>query len=127
VKGTDFVTSNTELQFVLLRPNKIRITDIQETVIEAWRRMGRPGTIEHANSLAYGLDRTDLPRRLADMVTLRPDGAGVGTVDLIVVLSGKVAWDLWKHVLLPHIRDVWGDDALKRKRASSAPKSKHRK
>lgn len=107
-----------ELHFRIARRNKVSITDIQSAIREAWRQISKPGTTEYANFRANGLDRFELPGRLSNLITVRPDGAGVAGVDVIIVLSGKVAWDLWKHVLLPHIRDRWGDDALKRKRAA---------
>lgn len=116
--GTSFVILKSEIYFRIAQQDKIRISDIQEAVLEAWRQMRRPGTTEHANFVAHGFGQVNLPKRLSDVVDVRPDGAGVGTVDLIVVLSGKAALDIWKYVLLPHIRDIWGDDALKRKRAT---------
>lgn len=120
---TEFVTSKSVVYFRIARRDKTRIADIQQAVREAWRQMRRPGTTAHANAVACGFDRVELPKRLTDVVTVRPDGAGAATVDMIVVLSGKVAWDIWKYVLLPHIRDIWGDGALKRKQVA-AEKSK---
>jgi hypothetical protein len=117
------VVSDSELHFRITRRDEISITDIQTAMREAWRQIGKPGTTEYANYRANRLDRFELPGKLGRLVAVRPDGAGIAGVDVIIVLSGKVAWDLWKHVLLPHLRDRWGDDALKRKR-TALPRAK---
>ena len=102
------VVSKSEMHFRIVRPEKISITDIQRTVREAWSLMRQPGANERVSFVNQGLDRVALPARLSSAVEIRPDGAGVGALDLTVVLYGKIAWDICKHVLLPHVREIWG-------------------
>lgn len=116
------MSTEQELCFRLDR-ERLRITDVQATAREAWKQMRLPGTVAHANALARGIDPQSLPKQLDRVIELRPGGAGVGTVDLIVVAAGKVAWDLWKYVILAYIRHHWGDHALKEKRAAARPAS----
>lgn len=103
----------------------LRIADVQAAAREAWKQMREPGTLAHANALARGVDPQTLPSQLDRVLRLRPNGAGISTVDVLVMVAGsgagtvgaKIAWDLWKYVVLAHIRYRWGDHALREKRA----------
>jgi hypothetical protein len=96
------------------RGGGIRLSDLQATAREAWKLMHTPGSSAHTDALANGIDVAQLPKRLREMVDVRPDGAGLVTVEGVVVgFIGRVAWDVWKYVLLPQIRRKWGDDALR--------------
>lgn len=100
----------------------LRIVEVQATAKEAWKQMREPGTVAHANALARGIDPQTLPKQLDRVIELRPNGAGISSVDLIVTIASsvgaKAGLDLWKYVALAHIRDRWGDHALKEMRAA---------
>ena len=113
-----------EARFELNRAINIRASDIQSAAQEALEQARMPGTVAHANALANELDPGALPENIRDALKVRSEGVGVGTVDAIAVLyMSKAGWDLWKHVVLPHLRARWGDRAIVAKERERAAAS----
>jgi hypothetical protein len=110
-----------EEHFDVERVPGLQAASIRRSANEAWLQMRTPGSRANANALSHGIDPTKLPDDLGDVLEIRPDGAGVVTTGIVVSgLLGKIAWDVWKFVLLPHIREMWGDTALKKRNAGAA-------
>jgi glycogen synthase len=42
----------------------------------------------------------------------------MGGVDLLILAASHVAAQIWQHVLLPQIRERWGDKAIAAKNAA---------
>lgn len=111
-----------EVHFKITRP-RLQVAQVQAAAQDAWAEMRTPGTKAHANAVAHGLKPESLPSKLNQVLVLRSEAAGVGTVDLAVVaigLASKAAWDLWQYVVLPHIRERWGDKALEERKKAAA-------
>jgi hypothetical protein len=109
--------------YQVTRTGGIGLSELQATTREAWKLMRTPGSSAHADALANGIDLEGLPKHLREMVEIRPDGAGIVTVEGVVVgYLCRAAWDVWKHVLLPQIRRKWGDEALRPLRARAVAK-----
>lgn len=111
--------SDSEQAFAIKDKTKLGVSDIQATAAAAWADMQEVGTAAHAAAVKAGIDLKALPKELGQLLSIKPAGAGLGSVDLLIGALGPVAWDVWKHVLLPQIRARWGDDAIKAKAAAA--------
>lgn len=93
------------------------VADIYAAAEEAWRDMVTPGTRSFAAAEKAGIDLTTLPERMEEAVEIRPYGAGVGSVELVVVgILGKMAYDawkdIWKHILFPRIKKAYAIEPI---------------
>jgi hypothetical protein len=123
-----------ERQYVIVDKQTLDVGKIQTAANEAWAEMKIPGSELHAMARAHGLTGSKLPRSLEQVLQIRPAGAGIGAVEMVVAgYLGKAAWDLWKYIVMPYIEDHWGVGVIrekltaeKRVAAARAVKSKSR-
>lgn len=110
-----------QLRFRVNPESGASVGDIEVAIQEAWVESRITGSIAHANAVAHGIDPASLPEDPAAHLKVERD-AGIATVEAAtIVFLSKVAWDVWSHVAMPHIRRLWGDRAIaaaeKKKRA----------
>lgn len=106
------------IEYVIEDKSRHGVTDVQAAVNDAWIDIQVEGTEANARAKRAGIEVSSLPAEVAKLLGIRPSAAGIGTVDFVLVALGPVAWDVWKHVLLPQIRERWGDNAIKEKKKS---------
>lgn len=111
--------SSEEQQYVISDKSKLSIGDVQAAAKTAWVDLHTQGSAARARAEANGIDVDALPESLDEVIRIRSAGAGFGSLDLVLGALAPIGWDLWKHVLLPHIRERWGDNAIKAKNAAA--------
>jgi hypothetical protein len=113
------------VEYVIVDKAKLSVADIQRDALAAWADVRTAGTTANANAKAAGIDVESLPASLEDVVRIKAGGAGVGSIDLVIAgVLAKIALDFWRHVLLPHIRETFGDNAIKAKKAEAKKSAK---
>lgn len=110
-----------ELRYDIAPDSEATIEKIRKLAREVWRELREEGSLAREEAERAGILLEDIPENMEEVLTLKPSGAGFepGSVALIaagMVLhgAGRAALDVWKYVLLPRIREKWGDHALKR-------------
>lgn len=101
------------------------ITSVKAAVQEFWEALLDPANDDHQNIIDKGINPSQLPHDLTQILSMKKSAAGfdASIVDMVVTFaSGSVAKDLWTYIILPHLRDKFGDTALK-KRAKKDKKS----
>lgn len=106
-----------EIEFEIVDKKNVSIADIQDAVTEAWGEMRERGTSAYQAAVDAGIDVSSLPGDVGDAVEIRPAGAGLIGVDVIVVgLLSKMAYDVWKgvwdQILLPKLKRRFGETVL---------------
>ena len=105
------------VNYTIVDQSKHSVRDFLGLAEEAWRDMGEEGTAANASARQAGIAVGRLPKKL-NQVLLIKSGAGIQSEHVEVVwVLGKMAMDVWRYVVLPHIRDVFGDRALKEEKA----------
>jgi len=101
------------VNYTIVDKSKHSVRDFLRLAEEAWRDVGEEGTAGNASAKQSGIVVGRLPKKL-NQVLLIKSGAGIQSEHFEVVwVLGKMAMDVWRYVVLPHIRDVLGDRALK--------------
>ena len=102
------------------------ITSVKAITQELWGALLDPTSDDHKNMLGKGINPLELPHDLTQILSMKKSAAGfdASIVDMVVTFaSGSVAKDLWTYIILPHLRNKFGDTALK-KRAKKEKSSK---
>ena len=102
----------------------LSVKDVQDAVRAAWADMRVTGSTAHQLAIDAGIDIDALPDLATGFVDVKPAAAGMGGVDLIILAASHAAVQVWQHVLLPQIRERWGDKAIARKNAATAAAKK---
>lgn len=106
----------------------VGLAGLQATVQQAWADLQCDGSKARARALEAGIDVDALPAVPEELLELKPAAAGFGTTGIILLCLRPIAADLWKHVFLPQIRERWGDQAIKAKKAlAKTPPKKNTK
>jgi len=113
-----------EDHYVIADKAALSVKDVQDAVRSAWDDLRIEGTVVRQLALDAGIDLAKLPATPTGFVDVRPGAAGIGGVELIILAASHAAVQLWQHVLLPQIRDRWGDKAIARKNAADAAAAK---
>lgn len=118
---------NAELYFKISDPKNVSISNVQASVAEAWNDIRKPGTAAHAKALSLGINVDELPGA-SEAIEVRPVGAGIGTVDLLVAgLLVKMTYDVWKSVwteiIFPKIKRDLGVNAIVPQQGTSKDQS----
>jgi len=107
------------IEYTILDKNHVTVADIQKEVHIAWNQLHDPQSIIAHNAVRFGIEPSQLPEKLEDILSVRPSGQGLdpSTIAIIVAIINSsavstVAKDIWKYVILPHIRDRFGDNAI---------------
>jgi hypothetical protein len=108
-----------ERQYKIIDNRRLDIALIQAAVSEAWADMHVRGSASYASAQEHGLNISVLPRNLKQVLQVRPAGAGIGSVDMVVAgFLGKAAWDMWRYVVMPYIEGRWGVGVIREKLAA---------
>lgn len=105
-------------EFVYTRGG-LSVDEIQGEIVQFWQILDSPGSPALDDQLsAAGLDRAtlaDVNRENAIIVRAGTSGVDPTTAVLLVSLApsaNRIIKDLWKKIVLPRIRERWGDDAI---------------
>jgi hypothetical protein len=105
-------------EFVYARGGR-SVDQVQAETARFWQALDNPGgSALEAGLSAAGLDRAALvgiDRKNAITVRAGTSGVDLTTAILIVTLApsaNRIIEGLWTEVLLPRIRQRWGDDAI---------------
>ncbi|MCU1315200.1 MAG: hypothetical protein JWN63_522 [Candidatus Acidoferrum typicum] len=118
-----------ELQYEVTQDSGATISSVRKLAREVWHELQTEGSEAREDAKRAGIDLETIPSTLEKGLELRPSGAAFepGSMALVVSgmllhVAGQASLDLWKYVLLPRIRERWGDHAL-RERKQPAKKS----
>ncbi len=118
------MTNQPEKIEIAIDKGVLSVKDVQDAVRAAWDDLRVPGSTVHQLALDAGIDIDALPATPAGFVDAQPAAAGMGGVDLIILAASHAAVQIWQHVLLPQIRERWGDKAIARKNAQAKAAAK---
>ncbi|MFZ0042557.1 MAG: hypothetical protein WAK93_14695 [Solirubrobacteraceae bacterium] len=98
---------------------ELSVDQVQAEIAQFWQALDNPGSSAlEAELSAAGLDRAALAsfdRENAISVRAATSGADPIAVVLLVTLApstNRIIKDLWATIVLPRIRQRWGDDAI---------------
>lgn len=116
--------SDSKLTYEISAKAKVDHKAIQAASLKAWADVRVPGSISNARATEAGVNIEALPQSLNAMLKIHPSGAPLIDVDFVVTAIGsgaaaKIGMDMWKYVLLPHIREKFGDKAIAVKKAAA--------
>lgn len=114
----------TQEEFTIADKSVLSVKDVQDAVRAAWADMRIEGSMARQLAIDAGIDIDALPETAAGFVDVKPAAAGIAGVDLIILAASHAAVQLWQHVLLPQIRERWGDKAIARKNSVAAAVAK---
>ncbi len=106
-------------EYVIGDKSVLSVKDVQDAVREAWSDLRIDGSAARQLALDADIDVDALPKLAIGFVDVKPAGAGMGGVDLLILAASHVAAQIWQHVLLPQIRERWGDKAIAAKNAAA--------
>lgn len=107
------------VEIEIVEKGRISLAEIQREARNAISDIAVEGTAANLRAKEAGINVSALSGDADSMLTFKPAAAGIGTVEIVLLALGPVAYDIWKHVVLAHIRDKWGDHAIKAKRAAA--------
>ncbi len=111
-------------EFTIADKALLSVKDVQDAVRTAWADLRVEGSAARQLAIDAGIDIDDLPATAAGFVDVKPAAAGIAGVDLIILAASHAAVQLWQHVLLPQIRERWGDKAIAKKNAAATAAAK---
>ena len=114
----------TQEEFTIADKAVLSVKDVQDTVRTAWADLRAEGSAARQLAIDAGIDIGALPETVAGFVDVKPAAAGIAGVDLIILAASHAAVQLWQHVLLPQIRERWGDKAIAKKNAAATAAAK---
>jgi hypothetical protein len=114
----------TQEEFTIADKSVLSVKDVQDAVRAAWADLRVEGSTARQLAIDAGIDIDDLPDTAAGFVDVKPAAAGIAGVDLIILAASHAAVQLWQHVLLPQIRERWGDKAIAKKNAAATAAAK---
>lgn len=92
--------------------------DLERELDTLWNELRADGATRDA-ALARGINVDDVPDR-RDAISVTTDAAGFTPVETAIIVAfapvaAKVARDIWEHIILPRIRQRYGQNALEKK------------
>ena len=106
-------------EYVITDKTSVSVKDVQQAVRAAWADLAVEGSTAREQAIDAGIDLDALPAELDGFVDVQPAAAGMGGVDLLILAASHAAVQLWQYVLLPQIRERWGDKSIAAKNAAA--------
>ena len=107
------------LAYVIDNPS-ITLPKLNAEIAALWSALLTPESQVRKNAEAIGIPCDSLPREHGDIIAVDRSAAGLemSLIEFIVTLTGtsaaqRVGRDLWVYVILPWLRQKYGDKALR--------------
>lgn len=108
-----------ELHYLVDEP-QLSINEIQRFAQDVWRDAKKMGSGVRREATELGIQPDALPAEIGEIISMRSEGASVGAVDMFSLVvgvigggTGRVAFDIWKQILLPRLVARYGPKAIK--------------
>jgi hypothetical protein len=118
--------SDNVFEYQLAKSPTVTIEKIKHEVATVWADLKSRSSGAYDEAVKHGIDVNALPENVVQAIELRKSSAGLDPnyTDLVVTLvNSKVALDVWTYILLPWLRDKFGDKALEARRKNAGRKS----
>ncbi len=109
-----------EFRYDIARDSGATVEAIRASARKVWGELHQPGSLAREEAERAGIPLDDVPEDMEEALSLKPSGAGFEPASVALVVTGmllhgagRASLDIWKYVLLPRIREKWGDRALK--------------
>src|SRR5262249_31326318 len=106
--------------YEISQASEVSVERVVKLAREVWREIHDEGSLAREEAERAGIPLGALPESMERVLSLKASGAGFEPGSVVLVVTGmllngasRVALDVWKHVVLPRIREKWGDHALK--------------
>jgi hypothetical protein len=112
-----------EIEYDIVDKNNVTIAKLQNEANIAWEQLHKPNSSAAQSAINHSIDLSQLPSKLEDALKILPSGQGIDPTTIAIIVAivnspavATAARDIWKYVILPHIRDKFGDEAIKERK-----------